>query len=373
MALLGRAVALWDRAVELAEDSARSAPSAAAARLSPLSPWATQGSLRRVEWNPDVFGDRSTGPVTPAQLLHCGPFKRGRAVLHSQLIRPLVAISYDATTNTDTVLTGDAAPTWLYRTDTDISPDQRLADMIDDHLYFEATVLAVRRGTGAELGGRGAILDAVHIPYEWWRVDDDGVLLVDDRPVSPDEVIYIPGPSRGLCDEAQDEVRQWRSIARNIATRLNSPAPSIILEDPENGNAPEDDEIDELVAAAAEARRGPDGGVMYVGNLKATVVNNNDDSAMFIEARNALRLDFANHLALPAALIDGSPATASLTYSTAEGARDQLADLSLDYWTGPIERALSQDNVVPRGTRIRFQFADLYAPTNAPTGAPTQD
>jgi hypothetical protein len=369
---------VWTNALELVDAQRAAAPGMNARRMSPLSPWATRGALAHIDFDPTVFSGRDVGPVSGSEALRCAPVKKGRGVLHSVIAsRPLVAITTDPATGADVQLRGDAAPTWLYRTDTGISPQQRMRDILDDHLLYEASVLAVLRGTGPELGGRGAILDAVHLPYEGWKVDDDGFLLVADghgdwQQVDPDAVIYIPGPSAGLTVEAQDEVRQWRSIARNIAIRLASPAPSIILEDPDAASA-EDDEVDELVANAAAARRSPDGGVMYVGNMKPTVVQNNDDSGLFIASRNALRIDFANHLNLPVAVLDGSPATASLTYSTKAGARDELADLSLDYWTTPIVAALSQDEVVPRGTRVRFDFADLYAPTNAPTGAVTQD
>lgn len=365
---------LFEAAQELATKAVASPIRYDASRIAPLSPWATRGRLSHFDYQPDTFGARSAGPVTADEATRVGPVKKARSVLHGVIAsRPLVELVYDPVTNTSTQLAGEQASTWLYRTDTDFSPQQRMADILDDHLFYEASVIALQRGAGVELGGRGAILDAVHVPYDWWRVDDDGVLMVHDQPVDPDSVLYIPGPSRGLCIEAQDEVRQWRSIARNIAMRLAAPAPSIILEDPEGQNPPEDDEIDELVAAAAAARRSPDGGVMYVGGLKATIVPNNDDSGLFINARNALRLDFANHLAMPASLLDGSPATASLTYSTHEGDRSEFADLSIDYWTTPIVRALSQDAIVPRGHRIRFDFADLFATTNAPTGAATQD
>jgi phage portal protein BeeE len=129
-----------------------------------------------------------------------------------------------------------------------------------------------------------------------------------------------------------------------------------------------------MVRSVAKQRRSPDGGVMYVGGgIKATAVPINDDSSLYIQARNALRIDLANHLNLPVALLDGSPATASLTYSTGEGKRSEFDDLSVDYWTTPIQAAFSQDSVVPRGTRIRFDFASRYAATNAPTGAPTLD
>lgn len=335
-------------------------------RMSPLSPWATRGTLSKIDYNPDVFA-QTAQPVTVDEAMSVGPIKKGRAILHALIAsRPLVAIRN--VDGIDTQLSGKDAPTWLYRSDTDISPQQRMADMLDDHLFHDATVLAVERGVSE---GK-PILDAVHLPYDWWQLDEHGVLLVNDQPVSSDAVIYIPGPSRGLLVEAQAEIREWRQIRRNVAQRLGTPAPTVLLHDPDPQQLT-DSEVDDLVQKAGAARRSPNGAVMYTGHLDATVVPNSDDSALFIEARNALRLDLANHINLPAAVLDGSAATASLTYSTSEGKRSEVADYSLDYWTTPLTRRLSQDDVVPRSTRIRFDFGDLFAVSNAPTGARTQD
>lgn len=341
--------------------------------MSPLSPWATAGHLANIAFAEDVFGTGRAGPVTVAEALRVPPIKKGRAILHAVLCStPMVAIRNVA--GVDSVLTGQDAPTWLYRSDTGISPEQRMACIVDDLLFHEATVLATRRGARPDANTRGTILDVLHVPFDWWRIDaDTGVLLVNDEPADPDQYLWIPGPSAGLLVEARSEIRQWLDIARNTATRLSSPTPSMILTDSDSAGAT-DDEVAKLVNSVAKARRSPDGAVMYVpAGLTATPVQSNDDSQLYVEARNALRIDFANHLNLPVALLDGSPATASLTYSTSEGKRSEFDDYSLDYWTTPIEAGLSQDQVVPRGTRTRFDFTSRYATTNAPTGAPTED
>lgn len=339
----------------------------------PLSPWATKRHLATVAFADDGFGTNRQAPVTVAEALRVPAIKKGRALLHSVICSaPLVAIRN--VDGVDQVLAGKDAPPWLYRSDTDISPQQRMAGILDDLIFHEATLVAVQRGAVPNGQRRGPILDAVHVPYEWWDVDaDDGTLLVGDQPANADRYVWIAGPSAGLLVEARAEIRQWLDIARNIATRLGSPTPSLILEDDDAADV-DDDLVTETVKTINAARRSPDGATMYVPKgMKATPIQNNDDSALYIEARNALRIDLANHLNLPVALLDGSPATASLTYSTGEGKRSEFDDLSVDYWTTPIESALSQDVVVPRSTRVRFDFTSRYAATNAPTGAPTQD
>jgi phage portal protein BeeE len=93
---------------------------------------------------------------------------------------------------------------------------------------------------------------------------------------------------------------------------------------------------------------------------------------MFIEGRNASRIDIANFFALPASLIDGSLSTASLTYSTQEGRRNEVYDYSIPYWCRPIEDRLSQDDVTPSGTSIKFDFSSLLTTVQAPVNT-TED
>jgi hypothetical protein len=359
------ALELFKAAEDLATDSAVAGirGSGRSSQRGVISAWQS-GSLAHVPWS-DVYGT-TLAPVTIAEAMRVGPLKRGRAILRSLLLpRPLVAID-----NTGAKLTQQ--PRWLYRTDTPISPQQRLGLMLDDHLWFDATLLVVLRGATPANGGFTPILDAVHCPRERWELDEDGVILVEGQPAPADAVVWIPGPSAGLLAEAADEIRQWRTMGANISRRLASPTPSMILEDDEDNLA--DDEIDALVRSTNEARRSPDGATMYLPRgIRGTPVQANDDSQLYVAGRNAARLDLANHLNLPASLLEGSQSTASLTYSTKEGARDELADYSLDYWTTPLTSALSLDNVTPRGTRIRFDLSDLYATTNAPLGANVED
>lgn len=314
----------------------------------------------------DIFGS-TLAPVSAAEAMRVGPIKKGRAILHSLIgTRPLR--QYDAGTGTPSA----QQPRWLYRTDTLISPQLRLKKMLDDHLFLDATLLVVLRGAKPTNGGLTPILDAVHCPYDRWRLDDDGIILVDEQPAPADSVVWIPGPSAGLLNEAADEIREWRAMRDNMGKRLANPTPFFWLEDSEQGTPRE--EAQAMVDSFNTARQGADGGTAYVpAGVSAKAANANDDAQLYIEGRNGLRLDIANHLNLPASLLEGSLSTASLTYSTSEGKRDEVADYGLGYWVDPLESGLSLDNVCPRGTRIRIDFTDLFAPTNAPAGAITED
>ena len=87
---------------------------------------------------------------------------------------------------------------------------------------------------------------------------------------------------------------------------------------------------------------------------------------MFIEARNASRLDLAAYFQLPGSLLDASTATASLTYQTQEGNQSSLDTLTVPYWARPIEDRLSQDDVVPVGHTVRFAWAAAYVEPAGP-------
>jgi hypothetical protein len=329
-----------------------------------VSPWQS-GELAKVPWA-DIFGTE-LAPVTAAEAMRVGPVKKGRAVLHSLIgTRPLR--QYDAGKGVPV----QNQPAWLYRTDTLISPQLRLKKLLDDHLFYDSTLLVVLRGAKPTNGGFVPILDAVHCPYDRWRLDEDGLILVDEQPAPADAVVWIPGPSAGLLAEAADEIREWRAMRENMGKRLANPTPFFWLEDSEQGTPRE--EAQAMVNDFNTARKGADGGTAYApAGVSAHASTANDDAQLYIEGRNGLRLDFANHFNLPASLFEGSLATASLTYSTEQGKRNDIADYGLGYWVDPLEAGLSMDTVCPRGTRIRIDFADLFAPTNAPAGAITED
>lgn len=336
-------------------------------RAAPLSPWQT-GTLQSIPWN-DVFGVDSA-PVTVAEAMKVPAVVKGRAILHSLIVsRPLVSLR-ELNGRSERV---DPQPRFLYRSDSGVATEQRLAATLDDLLFLGEALWIVDRGAAPSNGGLAPILNAEHVPWDRWEIDPDGFVLIDHVRARSDEVIYFPGPSRGLLEEAGETIRAARDMQRAWAARVRTPAPSILLQDTDT-NPMTDAEVDDMLGKVRAARRSPDGAVAYIpAGITATFANPNDDAGLFIEGRNAIRLDIANHFNLPGALLDGSVSVASLTYSTQEGRRDEVADFSLGYWLTPIQAPLSQDNVVPRGQRVRFDFGDLFTPMNAPTGAVTPD
>lgn len=261
-------------------------------------------------------------------------------------------------------------PTWAYRTD-DVSPWHRMAFTIED-LIFDDCSLWWR-----DNNEDGSIKSAYRIPTEYWRVNADRKIEVQTTEGSFEvqdakNLIYIPGPGGGLLHTAQDTIRGARRMERAWVARTASPIPPTLFVQTQEETATDAD-VAGLVNGWAAARMNSEtAGTAFVPwGLTPMFPPVNDDSAMFIEGRNAVRLDIANHLNIPASLLDGSTATASLTYVTADGQRSSFHEQSIRYWTAPIEHRLSMDDIVPRGQRVRFDIS--YQTQAPPYGEPGED
>lgn len=257
-------------------------------------------------------------------------------------------------------------PAWLYRTDV-VTLWHRMAFTIDDLLFYDCSLWL--RQNGAD----GFLLNATRVPIESWAVDNDGRILIGDEPVDASDVIYFPGPTGGgLLSNGRDTIRGARAIDRAWVARTRSPIPPTLFQQTQEETASPED-IQKLTTSWGKARLNPDtAGVGFVPwGITPIFPAPSDDSAMFIQGRNAVRLDIANLTNIPASLLDGSTATASLTYVTADGQKSSFQEQTLRYWTAPIEHRLSMDDVVPRGQRVRFDIT--YASQVPPAGEPGED
>lgn len=325
-----------------------------------VSPWADSSGLLPGLIAADILGAEYGVGVTRELALQIPAIVKGRGVIHSVIgSRPLAAFDDEGVR-----LPKASQPTWLYRSDTGVAPRARNKAILDDHLFEDASLLAVKRGS------RSAILDAVHVPFSRWSIDSNGFILVDDMQIDADDVIYIPGPGPGLLNIARRHVIAAIETDSAWANRARNPMPGILLQERED-NGMDDDELKGYVTAVAAARRNIDNVVMGLPySVTATVVPMSETD-FFENGRNALRLDWANFLAMPASILDGSVATSTLTYSTSEGKRNEFSDYTVPYWKDPTEDALSLDNVIARGQSIAYDFTDFLTPI-APSNGPVE-
>lgn len=332
------------------------------------SPFA--GDLTRVVV-PDLlslFGIDEFECATRAEAMSIPAVARGRALLLSLIAdKPLHAWRYDEK------LPFEQQPSFLYRTPGQLGPWQRMARTVDDLIFYPWSLWKNVRG--ALDGERRPILQSVHVSYDDWGVDDDSgaiwILNADggrDYPQAED-VILIPGPWEGLIASGSRTLRGAAALERTWVDRAANPSPLTELHLTDNTQL-DDDEAVATRDAWAAARRSRTGAVALTPSNVEVIDHGTADSALFIEGRNSSRMDIASMLNLPGAALDASTAQASLTYVTQEGTRTSIYDLSIPYWVRPIEARLSQDDIVPQGQSVRFDFSTL-AP-NQPSPA-TED
>lgn len=257
---------------------------------------------------------------------------------------------------------------FLYRTPGILGPWQRMARTLDDLIFYPWSLWLTTRGEREGDDQRRPILDAVHCPYDKWQVNEAGLIEVANEDggwdvADEDEVILIPGPSEGLIAYAVRTLSGSAAIEQAWVSRAQNPAPITELHITDESLQLDDDEVTQTRDSWVAARRAKNGAVA-VTPANVEVIDHGasgSDAALYIEGRNASRLDIASFFNLPGAILDATTAQASLTYVTQEGTRTSVYDLSLPYWVRPIESRLSQDDIVPRGQRVAFDFTTLSA------------
>jgi hypothetical protein len=262
--------------------------------------------------------------------------------------------------------------TFLYRTPGIVSPWQRMANTIDDLIFYPYSLWLTERG--AVRNGRKDILNAVHCPYSSWQINELGQVEILDadnhwQVASEDEVILFPGPSEGLLAYARRTLQGAAALDAAWVSRAQNPAPITELHLTDD-IALDDDETIATRDAWVAARRSANGAVAVTPSNVQVIDHGAADAPLLIEGRNASRLDIAAFFNLPGAILDASQAQSTLTYVTEQNTRASVYDLSIPYWIRPIEGRLSQDDIVARGQSVRFDFSTL-AP--AAPGPVTED
>lgn len=317
----------------------------AAGNLPTLSPWAGATGLAGLVYS-DIYGPSDAEAVTRDTAMTVAPLVRGRGVIIAALAdQPFEQGERDG----DDFVADDDQPEWLTVTHTEQTAYHRFVLSLDDLMFTGWSLWAVTREED------GTIYDAARVDRSRWTFDPSaeatGVAL-DGRPVTdPSTVMLFMGPHDGLLTVARESIRGWRHMEAAWVGRVRNPIPALVITEEVQGQVT-DTEAEDLVAAIAKNRSSPNGSIMFMPyGLKAEALGQ-VEADLYNEGRNAARIDIANHMNLPVSAVDGSTATASLTYVTQEGDAAQLSD-DLDYWIAPFEARLSRE--VPDGKVVRLR------------------
>lgn len=318
-----------------------------------VSPWAADNHLAEII-TADIVGVQ-TGAVTRSLAMKVPAVVKARAVICGTLARHPLKLLKDGREI-------PAAP-WLVRTSYG-DVQSRMLWTLDDLIFYGRSLWFLERNA------RGDVLDAMRVPYELWEIDGDGTIKVDDKPVAVDNACLILAPQDGLITIAETSIRGAIALEQAWTNRATAPVPLAELHITDQNTQLTDEEKKKLAADWEKQRR--NGGTAVTPYEVELRVHGEATADLFIEGRNASRLDFANYLSVPGSLLEGSTSTASLTYSTREGQRDELVDISLAYWANAVEARLSQDDIVPRGQAVQFDI-DYLARDTRIEQAPRKD
>lgn len=321
------------------------------------SPWPGGASIKTLVYS-DHFGGE-LGILTRESAIQIPALARAHSLVLG-VVANLPLRGFDAE---DVEVTAS----WLHTTQTAQPIWQRMALTLDDIMFYGSSLWAVKRD------GSGQITDASRIPFEQWDYSEHtGLFSVNGTEVPLAEVVYIPGPDEGVLAKGNLALKGALANMRTWVGRAQNPAPHIVLQDTEDVEL-EPEEIQQLLSDWNAARAAVNGSVSYLPKRLNVVFEGSTDAALLIAGREADVRDVARLTNVPASLLDGSAQTASLTYSNSEGRRNELLDLSLQFYTAPIESRLSMDDVTPPGTRIRFDKSDLVVIPHPTTDNNSED
>ncbi|MFC7766587.1 hypothetical protein [Leucobacter soli] len=240
---------------------------------------------------------------------------------------------------------------------------------VDDAIFYGVALWKVTRGQRSAEGARGPILDAEWVPFGTWWIED-GRIVIDGEPARKDDVILFNFPFEGLLGVGRTTLSGARAIEAAWVDRASNPVP--VLEMHLLDDTMTQKEVDEWEKAWAKKRRAPGGAFGVTPPGVELKTHGELKPELYTEGRNSIRTDVGSHLNVRASMLDGTTGVDSLTYTTKDGERNLFYELDLPFWTGTIEHRLSMDDVVPRGSRVRFDKYELYN-TPTPTGPTTED
>lgn len=323
-------------------------------RVPTESPWASPNHLVTID-RPDIPGTltRSTAMAVPA-------VARARRLIVGTIARcPL-----EARQNGKRM---ENQPRWITRTDGTQSPWHRMIWTVDDLLFHGWSLW------GLERDREGYVIRAERIPFDWWAIDSDGAITIQNRKANPEDVCLIPGPDEGLLNFAATPIYHAYRLQTLANRAAETPNAQVLLKQTQ-GAPLNPEQRNELIKSWAEARRGKNAGVAFTNQAIEVQELGAANQHLMIEGRNIAAVDIARAVGIPALMIDaGVAGTGTVTYKNAQARNLELVDYSLAPMMAAVAARLGMDDMVPRGTAVAFDLTDLTGITVGEVDVPDDD
>lgn len=337
---------------------------AAASRSGIRSPWSGPSQLAQIPWREFYAGDGVDMPIGRADALSIPAV--ARAV--QQVTAPLSACPW---VRYSVGVEDVSQPAWLSSTAGPVAPQYRTKFVIEDLILGGWSLLRLTRNDRPE------VIGCDRVRPDLWSFSDDGedVLDAEDNVIPPEDYTLVMGPHDGILNRGARTLRGAIALEAAWTKAVRNPNPATILQAQEDTQLTEP-EVDALLDSWIEARQDPDGLVAYLPASVKAEMPGSLSPELLVQARNAVAIDIARLVGIPAAAVDAGAVQTSLTYTnTSVGVGLQLAQQGVKPYADALAAALSMDNVTPRGTRIALDMTQLFADaaTLSPSGTPTKD
>lgn len=304
----------------------------------------------------EILGQQAdSGAVTRETALRVPAVKRAHGI-HCSFVAGLQFYEMD----------GDARaaeqPGWLTNSASGISPYHRMYGITSDLFMSGWACIAFTEDMS----------DAVHVPMGWWGVDNAGEPVITNTAVparySRPVAISLGYGDNGILVDGVASIRAALLIEKAWIDRVENPVPQTDLHftDPKYDDLSRKEKR-KIVDDYNENRRRGGGSTAVTQSFVEVRALGTVSADLFEKGRNAVRLDLANHGAVPASIVEGSKDSGTDVKYTGvkDGAtRNELYDFGTKRFVQAIEARLSLDDVCLSGRSIR---ADLSTALAAPT------
>lgn len=333
-------------------------------RVGIRSPWAGTGSLASIPWR-EWFAGSDDLPVNRADAMTIPAVVRAI----EQVTAALASCPWVKFNGSDVA---PNQPRWLWATDhPPMSPYYRTAQIVEDLILGGWSVLDIERD------GASRITSVERRDPDTWAFGDEGTVDDEDgHPIPWSDIVLVKGPTDGILNTGKVTLRGALDLERAWTRAVKNPTPTQVLHQTDDTELDED-EIAGVLDAWRAARNDPDGMVAFLPlAINLETPGSQYDANLLVQARNAVAVDVARLVGLPAAALDAGAVQTSLTYvNTQSGIGLQLVNQGYKPYADALGAALSLDNVTDPGSRIALDLTQLLADaaTLSPSGTPTQD
>lgn len=309
------------------------------------SPWASADALTIATWA-GLLDAADNLPVTRQQAISLPAVARGRDLIATNIARmPMFARTASARLNPQ--------PRCTAQPEAGRARFITLLWTVDSLIFYGFTAWQVAERFAED--GRPRLFR--YVPPGYIETDSQGVIVsLFGKPVVSRDYVRFDGPHEGILQRANETVRTSRRLVKSYANAVDTPTPDVELH--QTGGEPlTETEIDNLIARWVAKRQGTNGRVGYTNQSIQAILHGQQPEDLLIGARQAMNLDLARHMGLPAWAVDAEVGGSSLTYSNVPSRWRELIDGTLAGYMEAITSRLSLDDILAAGTWAEF-FTD---------------